>query len=84
MKKEASAAPRRRRSEKYDKKKPAWTNKLMIPEVEEDSLLDGLPPAVDRQQAFHEPVYPLQSHTGADTGWQPSVSGQAPEGSYRR
>lgn len=77
-------APRKRRSEKYDKKKPTWANKLMIPEVEEDSLLDGLPPAVDRQRAFHEPVYPIQNHTGADTGWQPSISGQASEGNYKK
>ena len=80
MKREMQTAPRKRRSEKYDKKKPTWANKLMIPEVEEDSLLDGLPPAVDRQRAFHEPVYPMQNHTGADTGWQPPAS----EGSYRR
>ena len=52
---------RKRRSDKYDKKKQMWTNRLMIPEVEEESLLDGLPPAVDRQQAFHEPVLPSQN-----------------------
>ena len=84
MKKDASPAPRKRRSEKNDRKKPAWTNKLMIPEVEEDSLLDGLPPAVDRQRAFHDPVYPMKNHTGANTGWKPSVSGQGSEGNYRR
>ncbi len=77
-------APRNPRSKKWDKKKPGWTNRLMIPEVEEDSLLDGLPPAVDSKRAFHDPVYPMQNHTGADTGWQPSVSGQASEGNYRR
>lgn len=77
-------AQRKRRSGKNEKKKPAWANKLMIPEVEEESLLDGLPPAVDRHQAFHEPVYPMQNHMGADTGWQPSVSGQPAEGNYRR
>ena len=51
------AARRRRRSEKYERKKPVWTGRL-ISRDEEDRLLDGLPPAVDRQQAFHEPVYP--------------------------
>lgn len=83
QKKDAPVA-RKRRSEKYDKKKPAWTNKLMIPEVEEDSLLDGLPPAVDRQQAFHQPVYPMQNRTGADTGWRPPDSSETAEGNFKR
>ena len=51
---------------------------------EEEGLLDGLPPAVDSKRAFHDPVYPMQNHTGADTGWQPSVSSQGSEGNYRR
>lgn len=59
---------RKRRSDKYEKKKPMWTSKLMIPEVEEDSLLDSLPPAVDRQQAFHEPVLPDQNKTKTGAG----------------
>lgn len=84
QKPESTATQRKRRSEKNEKKKPTWANRLMIPEVEEESLLDGLPPAVDRQQAFHEPVYPMQNHIGADTGWQPSVSGQPAEENYRR
>ena len=78
------AARRKRRSEKYEKKKPMWTSKLMIPEVEEDSLLNGLPPAVDRQRAFHDPVYPMQNHTGANTGWKPSMSGRPSEEQYKR
>ena len=77
-------AQSRRRSEKPVRQKPAWTDKLMIREVEEDSILDSLPPAVDRQKAFHEPVYPMQNYTGADTGWQPPASGQSTEGSYRQ
>ncbi len=80
----APPAPRKRRSKKNDRKKPTWAAKLMIPEVEEDLLLDGLPPAVDRQQAFHEPVYPMKDYTGADTGWQPPASGPSAEGNYRR
>ena len=59
---------RKRRSERYDKKKAGWTNKLMIPEVEEDSMLDGLPPAVDRQQAFHDPVLPDQNKSSDSIG----------------
>ena len=80
----STPAPRKRRSEKAVKKKPAWTSKLMIREVEEDSILDSLPPAVDRQKAFHEPVYPMQNYTGADTGWQPPASGQSTEGGYKQ
>ncbi len=80
--KAASATVRKRRSEKYDKKKPGWTNRLMIPEVEEDSLIDGLPPAVDRQRAFHDPVYPMKNN--ADTDWQTAPGGQPAEENYKR
>ena len=80
----SAPVPRRRRSEKPVRQKPAWTDKLMIREVEEDSILDSLPPAVDRQKAFHEPVYPMQNYTGADTGWQPPASGQSTEGGYKQ
>ncbi|MBR5109932.1 MAG: hypothetical protein IK099_07035 [Clostridia bacterium] len=65
-----SSAPEvrhKRRTEKYEKKKPVWANKLMIPEVEEDSLLDGLPPAVNRQEAFHDPVLPDQNKSDGST-----------------
>ena len=82
--KSSAPLPRRRRSDKAVRQKPAWTSKLMIREVEEDSILDSLPPAVDRQKAFHEPVYPMQNYTGADTGWQPPASGQSTEGGYRQ
>ena len=84
QKKTSAPVRRKRRSEKNVSSKPAWTNKLMIREVEEDSLLDSLPPAVDRKKAFHDPVYPMQNYTGADTGWQPPEAGQPAEGSYRK
>ena len=54
------AARRKRRSEKYERRSMNWTEKLIKGDADEDGLLDGLPPAVDRQQAFHEPVYPRQ------------------------
>lgn len=69
------AARRRRRSEKYERKKPVWADKL-IGGDEEDRLLDGLPPAVDRQQAFHEPVYPRQAQAPAA---DPYAAWQRPE-----
>ena len=55
------AARRRRRSEKYDRRRAAWHQRLISPPDEEEGMLDGLPPAIDREQAFHEPVYPAQS-----------------------
>lgn len=77
------ASPRKRRSEKFERKKPEWMNKFMIGEVEEDTLLDSLPPAVDRELAFHEPVYPDQSQAaGAYTGWQPPA-GNSTEGNQK-
>ena len=51
------AARRRRRSEKYERRKWPW-EKLNQVREDEEAMLDGLPPLVDREQAFHEPVYP--------------------------
>lgn len=73
---------RRRRSEKYERRRAEWREKLIKGDADEYDMLDGLPPAVDRQQAFHEPVYPRQS-AGADpyAGWQrPSSGNQSTDG----
>lgn len=53
--------PRRRRSDKHAQKKASWHERLVADDEQQDALLDGLPPAVDREQAFHEPVYPQAS-----------------------
>ena len=54
---------RHRRSEKYQtvkKAQAAWRQRLaQADDQQEETMLDGLPPAVDREQAFHEPVYPV-------------------------
>ena len=56
-------APRRRRSDKHiQQKKASWHERLVADEAEQDGMLDGLPPAVDREQAFHAPVYPQGSN----------------------
>lgn len=55
------AAPRRRRSDKHAQKKVSWHERLVADDDDQEGLLDGLPPAVDREQAFHEPVYPQGS-----------------------
>ena len=71
------AARRKRRSEKYEKRKSAWRQKLIRDDEEEDRLLDGLPPAVDREQAFYEPVYPQVSQSDTYYGWnRPAYSNQ--------
>ncbi|NLD83458.1 MAG: hypothetical protein GX637_04765 [Clostridiales bacterium] len=56
---------RRRRSEKHGQTwKPAWRPRFsVLSDPEDESMLDGLPPAVDRQQAFHDPVYPSAPQT---------------------
>lgn len=51
------AARRKRRSEKYEHKKLSFRERLLR-EDDDENLLDGLPPVVDRDQAFHQPVYP--------------------------
>ena len=52
---------RRRRSEKYQRRRQDWRDRLLNGSSEEDEMLDGLPPPVDRQQAFHQPVYPRRN-----------------------
>ena len=73
---EPSYASRRRRSERHEKKRGEWQKRLAAITQDDVGMLDGLPPAVDRQDAFHEPVYPHQP--GADGGQGPSwaVSGR--------
>jgi len=56
----AYPAVRRRRSDKYGKKRGAWQRRLADMTRDDVGMLDGLPPAVDREAAFHEPVYPNQ------------------------
>ena len=58
---EMPAARRRRRSEKYERRRQEWRDRLINGDAQDYEILDGLPPAVDRQQAFHEPVYPRQN-----------------------
>ncbi len=69
---EMPAARRRRRSEKYERRRQEWRDRLINGDAQDYEMLDGLPPAVDRQQAFHEPVYPRQSAGGEDdySAWQ--------------
>ena len=66
-------ARRRRRSEKHE---AAFRKAIRLPRLpsldgQGEGMLDGLPPAVDRQQAFHEPVYPASP---AYPAWQSSNS----------
>ena len=60
---------RKRRSEKYDRRKPAWH---LLGDEEENALLDGLPPAADPSASFHEPVFPQpRPASGGDyAAWQ--------------
>lgn len=71
------AARRKRRSDKYDKNRASWREKLVRNRDDDEGMLDGLPPAVDRQQAFHEPVYPNQANPDGDAWQRPRVFKQA-------
>lgn len=62
------AARRKRRSEKYDRRRTSWHERLMTAS-DEEAMLDGLPPAVDREEAFREPVYPQRDPQDYDS-WQ--------------
>lgn len=70
---------RRRRSEKHEAASRRGLRLPRFPSLDGpgEGMLDGLPPAVDRQQAFHEPVYPTspaypawQSPNDTDRGTQ--------------
>ena len=66
----AAPAPRRRRSERHERRQ--WRDWLLNDDEAQYAMLDGLPPRVDRQQAFHEPVYPRQRKAEDDefAAWQ--------------
>lgn len=71
------AARRKRRSEKYERRRPEWREKLIKGDEEEDALLDGLPPVVDRQEAFHEPVYPQRTGENVPyAAWRRPTAGE--------
>ena len=58
---------RRRRSDKYQKTDRMRTfgkikDKLREVQEDENTMLDGLPPAVDSRQAFYDPVFPQQEN----------------------
>lgn len=53
-------AVRNRRSQRHEKKKFRLTGILPTANEESEQLLDGLPPAIDKNDAFHAPVYPGQ------------------------
>ena len=68
-----NAAPyRRRRSEKHARRFH-WTERFAAREEDDQAMLDGLPPAVDREQAFHAPVYP-QRPPQQKSGWYPPAN----------
>ena len=75
-------ARRRRRSEKYERRRPDWREKLIKGDEDEDRLLDGLPPAVDKQDAFHEPVYPTRQQASFTpySAWQRPDADTKPNG----
>lgn len=58
MAEHAGMGRRRRRSDKHDHRKPSWHERLTSDAEDDEGMLDGLPPVVNREQAFHEPVYP--------------------------
>lgn len=48
-------AARRRRSQKHERQRsPLW----LLSDPGDEGMLDGLPPAVNKEDAFHAPVYP--------------------------
>ena len=55
---ESSYTPRQRRSDRHEKKRGEWQKRLAAITRDDVGMIDGLPPAIDRQDAFHEPVYP--------------------------
>ncbi|MBE5786685.1 MAG: hypothetical protein E7324_04010 [Clostridiales bacterium] len=56
-------------------KRPSWRRKFSLTREEDEGMLDSLPPAIDRQEAFHQPVYPHESHNPY-AAWQRPVNQQ--------
>ena len=74
------AARRKRRSDKYDRKRSAWRENLRNRVIGDDEgMLDGLPPVVDKEEAFHAPVYPVQADQ-SNAGWQQPRVFKQPDG----
>lgn len=53
-------AVRNRRSQRHEKRKSRLHGILPVADEESEQQLDGLPPAIDKNDAFHAPVYPGQ------------------------
>ena len=70
------AARRKRRSDKYDQHRASWHQRLMTDRDEDEGLLEGLPPAVDKNEAFHQPVYPRNGHNPYATWQRPMAQNQ--------
>lgn len=51
---------RNRRSRRYEKKKSLLSGLLSGNQEEESEMIDGLPPVVNKEDAFHAPVFPDQ------------------------
>ena len=70
---EMPAPRRRRRAERYERRRREWRSRLINGDGSDYEMLDGLPPAVDREAAFHKPVYPQQNRDGEDaySAWRP-------------
>ena len=78
---EMPVARRRRRSEKYERRRQEWRDRLINGGAADDELLDGLPPVVDRQQAFHQPVYPRRDEDeDLYSAWQRPTDGRSANG----
>lgn len=72
---DAPAAPRRRRSARYEQPRPSWHDRL-ITTGDEDEMLDGLPPLMNKEDAFHQPVYPQHSQQGYAAWQRPPAQNQ--------
>ena len=78
---EADQPPaRRRRSERYahPQQSPRWHEKLLN-DPYDNMNQEGLPPAVDQDEAFHAPVYPAYPDSNY-AAWQGSPDRQQPNG----
>ncbi len=66
----AQRNPRRNRNVSQGKRHFSLHEHLSAQEQDDEGMLDGFPPVVDRQQAFHEPVYPNRKFSSSAASWQ--------------
>ena len=67
---------RSRQGEHGDRPRRSIQALLNLEDPDEGVLLDGLPPLMEKEEAFHQPVYPQRSHVNYASWRRPTPQQQ--------